>query len=143
MAAVTFDIAKFRAMYPEFDLIADPRLQGWFDRAAATLLDNTDCSPIPVEARLEYFNMLVAHYAALYGGVNGQPPSGIVGRISNATEGSVSVGTSYAAAVGSRAWYDQTPYGAEYWQATAQYRTWKYQAGISCAPLAYPGGRLR
>lgn len=143
MAAVTFDIAKFRAFYPEFATVADAKLQAYFDRAAATLLDNTDCSQIPDAVRLEFFNMLVAHYAALHDGVNGQPASGIVGRVSNATEGSVSVGTAYAAAVGSRAWFDQTPYGAEYWQATAQFRTWQYQPGMSCAPLAYPGSWLR
>lgn len=55
------------------------------------------------------------------------PPAGIVGRIASATEGSVSVAAEYDAPPNaSQAWLIQTKYGAEYWSATAKYRTARY-----------------
>jgi hypothetical protein len=72
-------------------------------------------------------NMLTAHIAAL----NSPGASGVVGRVSSASEGSVSVSAELAVP-GSAAWFAQTRYGIAFWQATAQYRTATYR------PPAYP-----
>jgi hypothetical protein len=86
--------------------------------------------------RAALLNMLVAHLAQLNlpagggdgsaGGTNAAAPSPLVGRITNATEGSVSVQTQMDLPLGSAQWFNQTPYGAQFWAATAAYRTMRY-----------------
>lgn len=129
---VTFNVAAFRARYPEFASVSDPLLQAYFDEAAMAYLDNTDGSRVQqIEQRSVLFNMLVAHTAALNAGVNGQPASPLVGRINSATEGSVTVQAAMDGVPGTAAWFMQTKYGAAYWQATAGYRTMLYVQGCS------------
>ncbi|EOG6131784.1 DUF4054 domain-containing protein [Cronobacter sakazakii] len=141
MAIVVFDIEAFRERYPEFNSVSDALLNAYFVEATV-YLDNTDCSPAQDDAvRAVYLNMLVAHIAALNAGVGGQKPSGLVGRISSASEGSVSVSTGDVPVSQSSWWYLQTPYGAAYWNATAQYRTFTYVPGSS--PSLYPGHYYR
>lgn len=141
MAIVVFDINAFRERYPEFDTVSDTLLNAYFVEATV-YLDNTDCSPVQDDAvRAVYLNMLVAHIAALNSGVGGKKPSGLVGRISSASEGSVSVSTGDVPVSQASWWYLQTPYGAAYWNATAQYRTFKYVPGSS--PSLYPGHYYR
>lgn len=134
MAIAVFNSSTFLLRYPEFNTLPEPLLQSYFDEAGV-YLNNTDCSLVTnVTTRGVYLNMLTAHIAALYGGTNGNAPSGIVGRINSATEGSVSVGADMSGQPGSAAWYQQTPYGAAYWQVTAQYRTARPVLGISYPP---------
>lgn len=141
MAIVVFDINAFRERYPEFDTVSGTLLNAYFVEATV-YLDNTDCSPVTdVNVRAVYLNMLVAHIAALNSGVGGQKPSGLVGRVSSASEGSVSVSTGEVPVSPSSWWYLQTPYGAAYWQATAAYRTVRYVPGAS--PSMYPGHYFR
>lgn len=141
MAIVVFDINAFRERYPEFNTVSDTLLNAYFVEATV-YLDNTDCSPVTdVNVRAVYLNMLVAHIAALNSGVGGQKPSGLVGRVASASEGSVSVSTGEVPVSPSSWWYLQTPYGAAYWQATAPYRTFKYAPGAS--PSFYPGHYYR
>lgn len=129
MAVVVFDIAAFRVRYPEFSAVSDAALQAYFDDAAALYLNNTDASPVAsVTTRAALFNMLVAHLTALIVGVNGQPASQLVGRVTQAAEGSVSVTVDPGAVPGTGAWYAQTKYGAQYWQATGPYRRFRYIA---------------
>ena len=141
MAIVVFDINAFRERYPEFDTVSPSLLNAYFVEATV-YLDNTDCSPVTdVNVRAVYLNMLVAHIAALNSGVGGQKPSGLVGRVASASEGSVSVSTAEVPVSPSSWWYLQTPYGAAYWQATAAYRTVRYVPGAS--PSNYPGHYYR
>ena len=136
MAVVIFDVAKFRARYPEFDSVSDDLLQAYFTEATV-YLNNTDTSPITdVNQRSVFLNMLVAHIAAISSGVGGQAASGLVGRVTSASEGSVSVSVEAGPSSASSWWYMQTPYGAQYWQATAPYRTIRYLPGGS--PSMYP-----
>ncbi len=79
--------------------------------------------------------MLTAHIAALYSQSRGDPEPGQpkdantpVGRISNATEGSVTVALEYDA-TNPQEWFSQTKYGASFWAATATYRTMRYVPG--------------
>lgn len=124
---VVFEPAVFKTQYPAFATVADATLQLDFD-IATLFLNNSCCSVVkdaPTRERLLY--MLVAHIAALLQGQNGQPPSGVVGRVNSATEGTVSVGLAYANEMSmSEAYFSQTPYGAMFWQATATYRAFHY-----------------
>lgn len=80
--------------------------------------------------QLSLLNMLTAHLAWLNRrDANGQLVSSLTGPITNATEGSVSVGVRPLEARGTAAWFVLTPYGAEFWATTAAYRTMRYRPG--------------
>lgn len=126
MAVAVFDYSVWSARYPELSAtVAQPLASSYFDEAGL-YLNNTETSPVAdVARRLVLLNMLTAHIAAL----NMPGSSALVGRVSNASEGSVSVQAEYAPP-GTSAWFVQTKYGAAYWQATAYLRTMRYIAGI-------------
>lgn len=141
---VIFDPAAFLARYPEFNSLPQPSLPPFFNEATL-LLDNTDCSPVQqVEQRTPLLWLLTAHLVALNLGVNGEAPTPLVGRINNASEGSVSVATDNGTQPATAAWYMQTKYGAQYWQMTASVRTMQYVPGFPQAhPYPLPGIRWR
>jgi len=123
---VTFDATVFKDAWPAFTSVPDPVLVMNFEYATL-LLANSCCGLVKdAPTRAALYDLVVAHITALLNGVNGQPGQGIVGRISNATEGSVSVSAEFQAQSESAAWWNQTQYGAMYWRATAQYRTATY-----------------
>ncbi|HCA3674588.1 TPA: DUF4054 domain-containing protein [Salmonella enterica subsp. houtenae serovar 43:z4,z23:-] len=141
MVVVIFDPAAFKLRYPEFSSVDDALLQQYFTQATI-YLDNTDFSRVSdLAVRAMLLNMLVAHIAFLYSGANGQSPSGLVGRIDSASEGSVSVHADMPGVTANSAWYMQTKYGADYWNATAPFRTFQYISGHS--PSNYPYGYYR
>ena len=119
MVAVVFDLAAWRARYPEFAAVWDATATSYFGEAGL-YIDNTANSPITDDTvggqRSVLLNMLTAHIAALNSPINGQVSSSLVGRISGATEGSISVQTDYQVP-GSAAWFAQSKYGAAVWQA--------------------------
>lgn len=127
--SVVFNATEFTAAYPSFTTVSATILQGNFN-LATLLLDNTAASVVQdAPTRQYYLYLLTAHITAILNGVNGQPPSGVVGRISSATQGSVSVQTQWAANMGNaEAFFVQTPWGALFWQATVSYRTAHYVA---------------
>lgn len=139
-AVVTFSHAIWIGLYPEFAACSEQQGQNWFNRASF-LCGNEACNPTNgVAGMLEsLLYLLTSHIAWLNAprGANGQPAatgkpaSPIVGRIDQATQGSVSVhadmGDSTAGSP-SQPWYMQTTYGAEYWAATAGVRTARYVA---------------
>jgi hypothetical protein len=140
---VVFDVSLFKAANPEFTTVAPARLQQNF--SYATLLLNNSCGSLMVDAptRETFLNLLTAHLTALFDGVNGQPPAGVVGRVSGATEGSVSVQLDMGQTNMDAAWYEQTRWGALYWAATAPFRTFRYvapQCGFGELPLLGPFG---
>jgi len=121
MAVVTFNYPAWVTRYPEFkDTVPAPLATAYFSEACL-YCDNSGAGPVTDAAKLALLlNMLTAHIAAL-------ASQDLVGRITDATEGSVSVSASMGDAVpGNRAWYLQTKYGAAYWQATAALRTMTY-----------------
>ena len=145
---VVFNYQDWMAAYPEFAAVTQPRAERFF-REAEVFCDNTPCSPVPYDSTMTptgprdiYLAMLTAHIAALNGGLDpcgavaAGSGAGVVGRITSASEGSVSIsaGDMGAGDGPNAAWYYQTRYGAAYWTATAQYRTWQYFLG----PQPYP-----
>lgn len=141
---VVFDPAAFIARFPEFTTVNADALTAYFNESTL-VLDNTDASIVQqVEQRTPLLWLLTAHLAALYSGVNGQAPAQLVGRINNASEGSVSVATDYGTQPATAAFYLQTKYGAEYWQMTASIRAMQYVPGFPQAhPYPLPGVRWR
>lgn len=139
MTAVVFDYATWVARYPEFASVS-PLLVADYFTEAGMYVNNTDCSIVPADAvtfqpRKMLLNMVVAHIAALNAPVNGAPASPLVGRISQATEGTVSVQAEMLMPPGSSQWFMQTKYGAAFWSATRRYRTMQYVPG---APQVNP-----
>lgn len=150
MAVVTFDPAAFRARYPEFSAVSDTLLDAYFTEASL-YCDNTDNSPVcdPVY-RAVLLNMIVAHIATLNGQNANLPSAGqTVGRLSSATEGTVSAGLSMdnQPVTTGAAFWQQTQYGAQFWQLSSRFRRFRLRAFISFpAPPApgdpvYPQGR--
>ncbi len=125
--SVVFDSTEFLAMFPQFSTVLVAALTANFN-LACQLLDNTAASIVQdAPTRQYYLYLLTAHITQLLNGVNGSPPSGIVGRISSATQGSITVQSEWAAAMGNaEAYFVQTIFGATFWQATATYRTAHY-----------------
>lgn len=119
-----FDYALWSAAYPELVVSVDATRAAALFRRATLMLDNTSASPVTdVDRRLDLLNMIVAHLAAIGGA------SGLVGRITNAREGDVSVSVDAGPSSASSAFWMQTPYGFEYWTATANLRTMRYIPG--------------
>lgn len=123
---VQFDPEAFKAAYPQFAAVPDTALTGNFD-TASLLLQNTCCSVVQdANKRAQFLNLITAHLTQLLNGINGQAASGVVGRISDATEGSVSVSTEFATQSEMAAFYAQTQFGAIFWTAVAPYRLARY-----------------
>jgi hypothetical protein len=128
-AVATFDYAAWTVRYPEFSTVTQPQAQACFDEAGLYLA-NDGSGPVGDQARQSLLmNMLTAHIASINFGVNGEAPSPLVGRVSSATQGSVSVSADMPAVPGTAAWFMTTKYGAAFWAATAAYRTAHYRPG--------------
>jgi hypothetical protein len=129
-AVATFDYDAWLALYPEFSNVTEDQADLSFD-LATLFLRNDGTGPVcAVSAQLSLLNMLTAHIAFIgYGDSKSGGATGLVGRISGATEGSVSVQTENQYPPGSAQWFQQTKYGAMFWQATAAFRTFRYRIG--------------
>lgn len=145
-AVATFDYTGWLARYPEFSNVNSATASAYFTEA--TLYHRNDGGGLVVDSaqQLLLLNMLTAHIAYLNSGTatNPAPGGGLVGRIANATEGSVSVALEMQALPGTAAWFAQTKYGMSYWQAMAPYRMARYIPGPtrSFEPLYGRPGRI-
>lgn len=141
MGVVVFDPSCFRTDYPEFAAI-NGNVLGRYFKEATLYLSNEDNSPVcNVCKRAILLNMLTAHCAYLAGALSadGRPPP--VGRVSQAAEGSVSATLEYVAPTpGSGAWFNQTSYGAAFWQATRSLRGMRYV--VNPVPMQFNGYRV-
>lgn len=124
--------------YANWSLIF-PELSAWTNSAQATqywneatmLLDNTACSPVKdVNQRTTLLNLLTSHICALRQPLGGEPSSQLVGRINQATQGSVTVQSEMNTAPGSDQYFSQTKYGAQYWQMSLPFRSARYAPGF-------------
>lgn len=135
MAVAVFDYTLWATRYPDLAQSVSSSTAATYFAEAGLYLNNTDSSIVQdVNARLVLLNMLVAHLAALYSAIGGQAASPLVGRITNAAEGSVNVQAQFDVPPGTAQWFAQTKYGAAFWAATAPYRTMRY---VPTPP--YPG----
>jgi hypothetical protein len=153
-AVVAYDDGDFKGMFPEFANCTLQQCQGWFQEAGM-MCANAASNPLVRQGggtnwmlqRALY--LLTAHIGYLTaprdqsGNPTGQQGVGtvsqIVGRITSASQGSVSVSADMQASGGtySQAYYTQTQYGAAYWELTKSIRTFQYFA----TPTRVPGPR--
>lgn len=131
MSAVLLDIDEFRDIYPMFvdnEKFPDKSIE--FSFASAELkVNNGDHSIVPENIRKILLYMLTAHILALRTeSINGEWYAGV---ISSASEGSTSIGMSTANVTTRNAWYMRTPFGQEYWEMTAKWRSFNYTSAQS------------
>ena len=127
---VAFNYASWIARYPEFAGVSEPTAQEYFNEATIYHANNGGGPVATAVLQSALLNMLTAHIAARYATVGGVAPSSLVGRIASATQGSVTVAADYGTTTSEQeAWYNQTKYGADYWRATAQFRTFRNVIG--------------
>lgn len=128
---VQFDYTKWVARYPEFASVSQPTAQAYFDEGTIYHANDGSGPVLTAAVQSTLLNMVTAHIAARYAARNGQQPSDLVGRVSDATEGTVSVSADMGDQPGSAAWWQQTKYGADYWAATTQFRNFRYRVPVS------------
>lgn len=140
---VAFDYNLWVQTYQEFEAVPEELVQTYF-MMATSYHRNDGVGPVNnPQYQLMYLNLIVAHLAQIFApDATGQPASQIVGRITSANEGSVSVSSEMPLQPQSAAWWNQTKYGAAYWAATKQYRTMRYKPGFprNIQPWFVPGG---
>jgi hypothetical protein len=123
---VVFVPADFKAAFPEFSAVADAVLDLNFD--IATLVIANTCEGIITDAvkREKLLNLATAHITQLRNGANGGGPSGIIGQIIAARQGSINIGAAEIKAGMNQVWFTQTQWGMLLWSALAPYRTFRY-----------------
>lgn len=135
--SVVFNYQTWVLRFPEFKGVPEALAQEYFDEAGLFYANCGWTGALP-QARM-LLNLLTAHIAALNAPLGGKPSSSVVGRVSSAHQGSVSVQTDAGdanASSPSQWWFMQTKYGAEFWQATIQFRSGRY------VPPPWPGSRV-
>jgi hypothetical protein len=131
--------ATFKALFTQFATVPDALLNLYF-QLATMIVDNT-CNSVVSDATLreQLLNLLVAHMATLWPtAASAGSGGGIVGNVTSATEGTVSVSAAWASSVSqSMAYFIQTQFGAMFWQLTSPFRSFRYVAPPQCCG---PGG---
>jgi len=126
---VNFVFEDWAVAFPEFRSVPPGVAAIWFGEAE-TIHANDGSGPVSsATQQTALLYLLTAHIAKLRAYVDGQKPSDLVGRISDAAEGSVHVSAEYADPTQANAFFNQTRYGAQYWQAASPYRTAVYVPG--------------
>ena len=125
MPAVIFDPAAFKARYPEFAPVSNQTLCACFTEAGL-YLSNASTSPVQnLVRRRVLLNMLTAHIAYIGGMLSADAMPRPVGRVAQASEGSVSASFENLTP-GSASWFQQSQYGAAFWQSTTSLRGFRY-----------------
>lgn len=134
MTTATFSYRDWTLRYPQFlttaTFVSEPLACMYFAEAGLYCA-NDDCAMIPADPitfgpRISILYALTAHIAAI-NGASQTGANGLVGRISDASEGSVSVKLDLGALPGSASWFAQTSFGLQAWQMMAPYRTAHYR----------------
>ena len=131
---VTFDPVAFKARYPQFANVDAGTLQMLFDEATLAC-NNTEQSLVrDLGERTILLNLIVAHLGTLSGiAADGEGSIATqVGRVSSASQGSVSASLEMAGQTANSAYWMQTQYGAQYWTFTGKYRRMRYVLPRRC-----------
>lgn len=127
---VEFSYSAWAQAYPEFSNVTQNQAIMFWNEATI-YCRNDGCGPVSSETTQSFLlNLLTAHIAMLRVGTAANPVPAPVGRISDASEGSVSVSTELPTMPTAAAWFSQTQYGLSYWTATAPYRTMRYLPNV-------------
>gem|GEM_PF-938103 len=115
--AVTFVYSDWSAAYPQFSNVTPTQINGPVLTLAQVYCRNDGGGPIDDPTmQLQALWLMVAHVAQLMYGSTTQPVSGLVGRVGSASEGSVSVSADFPQGSPNGAWFNQTQYGAMFYQ---------------------------
>ena len=132
-AVVTFDYdvwTRWSAAYPEFSNIDQWQATGFWT-LAGLYHNNTGSGLVKDVGQQEaIMGLLTAHIAFLRVGTvdNPSPASqGLVGRVSSASMGGISISTDLQGMPGTAAFFSTSPYGLQYWQATSAFRCMHYR----------------
>lgn len=145
---IPFNYSKWISLFPEFVGVSEAMGESYFELAGLYFANCGWQAALRIAPTLLY--MLTSHIAFLLAprdendnpSSSGQAASPLVGRISSASEGSVSVGVELQPSGSpSEAFFTQTKYGLMFWQATAQFRTGIYAARPTLVAGAFPGRR--
>jgi hypothetical protein len=135
---VVFEYQSWAFLFPELATSVSPgQAAGYFARAELIVGNSSRSRIQDIPTRTMILYLATAHIATMNATVNGQAPSQLVGRISSATEGSVSVSTEMNAP-GSAGWWATSRYGYEAYSAMAPYRTFHYAAHPTRVVQPYP-----
>lgn len=124
---VGFNYQAWLARFPEFrSTVPGDTAQALFNEAQVYCRNDGGGPVRSALVQTTLLNYVTAHLAMLYFGTCADPPNSLVGRVSNATEGSVSVATEMDFPPGTPQWWMQTKYGASFWSASISYRNMRY-----------------
>lgn len=125
--AVTVTYAQWITAYPQFGKsVTDAAFDAVLWPLAQQYNRNDSGGPVCVAAlQTQLLNLMLAHLATILYGAGGGP-SPLVGRIDQATEGSVSLHADMPGGTASSAWFQQTPFGAAWWQLALPFRLGRY-----------------
>lgn len=136
----------FLGRYPEFTAaynLNQSRFASYFVEAGFYLTNCTTSIVQDVNRRQLLLNMLVAHISFLNGDLNVDGQARPVGRVSAAAEGSVSATFDMnPQTAGTGPWFQQSQYGAAFWQATSKYRSMHYSPRPTNINPGYPFRRF-
>jgi len=149
---LAFDYDIFSARFPELvpplgPVTAELGALYWAEAGMYWRNDGTGPCDTDDQQRI-LLDLLTAHIAGLNAAISGALPYNVVGRISSANEGSVSVSTTLSLAPDGvlQEWYAQTKYGFQFWAMTSGFRLARYRPGPrrffdpAAAALAGRGG---
>jgi hypothetical protein len=145
---VTFNYAAWIALFPQFG-VTTPQFTALTEMQVTTLIlplaesynRNDGGGPVcDVQTQTNLLNLMVAHVAQLLFGSSTQPLSALVGRVSSASEGSVSVSADFPTTP-NNAWFLQTPFGAAWYQLSLPYRLGRYVPKITPQYQPFTGYR--
>lgn len=141
--AVTITYASWIQFFPQFSVtVPQPIFDGFLWPTAQQFCRNDGFGAVNnIQAQTSLLQLMLAHLAQLFFGSSGtagsQPESPLVGRISDVTEGSVSLSAEMEGTV-NNAWFNQTKWGAAFWQLALPYRLGRYYPKIT--PVWQPLG---
>ena len=133
---VAFNYPAWVALFPEFASpggltpVTEAQADNYFTMATSVHRNDGGGPVCDPAVQLMLLNYLTAHFAKLLAAPAGSTAAaGLVGRISDAAEGSVHVAVELPANMPtSSAFFTQSTYGFVYWTASAPYRTMRYVA---------------
>jgi hypothetical protein len=129
---VAFNYDNWVQLFPQFAYLSSAQVQLYWSLAQQVHRNDGGGPVQDATTQTNLLNLATAHIVQLFappstgGSSPGRDPS-VVGRITSASEGSVSVSTDMPVTPSS-AWWMQTQWGAAYWQFTAPFRTMRYIA---------------
>lgn len=123
---VAFSYSNWALLFPQFSNLNETQITTLILPIAEGYCRNDGGGPVSNAAnQTNLLNLIVAHVAQLMFGSTTDPLSSLVGRVADAAQGSVRVAVDMPTEPGA-AWFNQTQWGAMFYQMSQAYRTFRY-----------------